>query len=306
MKGLNLTLTLVVLLAFAPVVAVAGAKAEVVEQIARQFSRALGKEAVDFGGDRATRELAQRLIREGGSETVERLGRIANVADASTIRSLRGVSGTALRHLDDLPEHQLVHGIGTLARPDVARGLSAFGSEAAAKNALRAEMQLPGAGLSLVRQFGDDGVSAARRLNDTQANLLLKPDRVQVVRSLTDTGRRSLLDALASNPSAQTQVIRTTGRTAVGSIAVVSGAVVLWQSAEVTLAPIETTVTHPDGTVQRTTTPLGAQVAATVPNVAVKLSTSLTRIGIAGMIGMTFIGTTVLLLRHRRLVRAKR
>ena len=276
------------------------AGAEAVELVSKQFRRTLGREVVEFGGERATRELAERLVREGGEGTAARLGRIATAGEPSTIRALRTVPGRALRHLDDVPDGELVRAVGTLARPGVAEGFTSLGSDALRSAALRAEMRLPGAGAGLVREFGDDGLRAAGRLSDNQANQLLKVDRVAAVRRLSPEGRRALLDAVASNPAAQVQVIRTAGRVTAGGIAVVAGGAVLWHASDVALAPSERVVTHPDGTIERTTTSVGGQAAAALPDVAGKLAPSVTAIGYAAAAALGVVGCTAVVLRHRR------
>jgi hypothetical protein len=284
----------------APQAALAGPAAEGVELLARQFRRALGSELVEFGGERATRELAERLIREGGEGSAARLGRIARASEPSTIRALRDVPATSLKYLDDVPDAQLVRAVGTLARPGVNETLGALGTNAARSAALRAEMRLPGAGARLVREFGDDAVEATAKLTDNQANQLLKVERVTAVRRLAPQQRRALLDTVAANPAAQVQVIRTAGRTAAAGVAVVAGGVVLWHATDVALAPTEQLVTHPDGTVERTTTSIGGQAAAAIPQIAQTYVPAVTLIGYAAVGGATLLGGTALLLRHRR------
>jgi hypothetical protein len=283
-----------------PRLASAGPAAEGVELLARQFRRALGHEFVEFGGERATRELAERMIREGGEGSAARLSRIARASEPSTIRALRDVPARSLKYLDDVPNDQLVRAVGTLARPGVNETLGALGSSAARSAALRAEMRLPGAGAKLIREFGDDAVEATAKLTDNQANQLLKVDRVTAVRRLAPQQRRALLDAVASNPQAQIQVIRTAGRTAAAGVAVVAGGVVVWHASDVALAPTERIVTHPDGTVERTTTSIGGQAAAAIPQVAQTYAPTVTAIGYAAVAGMTLIGGAAVYLRHRR------
>ena len=285
----------------------AGVASEAAEQVGRQFAKSLGREAIEFGGERATRELAERLIREGGEGSVARLTRVARAGEASSIRALRNVPGQALRHLDDVPEADLVRAVGTLARPGVAAGVTSLGSDALRSAALRAEMTLPGAGAALVREFGDDGLNAAARLGDTQANQLLRADRVEAVRRLSAANKRAMLDALVARPEAQVQVIRTAGRATVGGLAVVAGGVAVWHATDVALAPTETLVTHPDGTVERTTTSVGAHAAAAMPNVAEKVVPAMTAVGYASAAGLAVVGCTAVVLRHRRLAaRARR
>lgn len=285
----------------------AGVASETAEQVGRQFARSLGREMAEFGGERATRELAERLIREGGDGAAARLTRIARAGEPSTIRALKNVPGQALKHLDDVPEGDLVRAVGTLARPGVAGQVTSLGSDALGSAALRAEMRLPGAGATLVREFGDDGLQAAARLGDTQANQLLRPDRVQAARRLSVANKRAMLDALASHPGAQVQVIRTAGRTAVGGVAVVAGGVAVWHATDVALAPTETIVTHPDGTVERTTTSVGAQTAAAMPNMIEKAAPAMTSIGYAAVAALAIVGCAAVFLRHRRLAsRARR
>jgi hypothetical protein len=295
-----------VMLAGAATRAEGGVASEAAEQAGRQFTKALGKEAAEFGGERATRELAERLIREGGEQSAARLGRIARAAEPSTIRALKGVPGQSLKHLDDVPEAELARAVGTLARPGVAQGLTSLGSDAVASAALRAEMRLPGAGATLVREFGDDGFRAAGQLGDTQANQLLKPDRVEVVRRLTAENKRALLDKLVAHPDAQVQVIRTAGKVAGVGVAVVAGGTVLWHGTDVALAPTERIVTHPDGTVERTTTSVGAQAAAVMPQVVEKAVPAMTAVGYAAVAALAIVGCAALLLRHRRLAAARR
>ena len=283
-----------------PRLASAGPAAEGVELIARQFRRALGRELAEFGGERATRELAERLIREGGEGSAARLSRIARASEPSTIRALRDVPARSLRYLDDVPSDQLVRAVGTLARPGVNEALGALGTSAARSAALRAEMRLPGAGAQLVREFGDDAVEATVKLTDNQANQLLKVDRVTAVRSLSSPQRRALLDAVAADPQAQVQVIRTAGRTAAAGVAVVAGGVVLWHATDVALAPTERILTHPDGTVERTTTSVGGQAAAAIPQVAQTYVPTVTALGYAAVAGTTLLGGTAVYLRHRR------
>ena len=284
----------------APSFAPAGLAAEGVEVVAKQFRRTLGKELSEFGGDAATRELAERLIREGGEGSAARLTRIARVGEPSTVRALRDVPAESLKYLDDVPNDQLVRAVGTLARPGVNDTLAALGSSAARSAALRAEMQLPGAGARLAREFGDDAVSASAKLTDNQANQLLKVDRVEVVRRLAPQQRRALLETVASNPQAQIQVIRTSGKVAVGGVAVVAGGVVLWHATDVALAPTESIVTHPDGTVERTTTSIGGQAAAAMPQIAQTYLPAVTSLGYASVAATALLGLTALFFRHRR------
>jgi hypothetical protein len=284
----------------APRAVPAGPAAEGVELLARQFRHALGNELVEFGGERATRELAERMIREGGEGSAARLTRIARASEPSTIRALRDVPAASLKYLDDVPNDQLVRAVGTLARPGVNETLGVLGSSATRSAALRAEMRLPGAGAKLIREFGDDAVEATAKLTDNQANQLLKVDRVTAVRSLAPAQRRALLDAVAANPAAQIQVIRTAGKTAAAGVAVVAGGVVVWHATDVALAPTERIVTHPDGTVERTTTSIGAQAAGAIPQVAQTYVPTVTAIGYAAVAGLTLVGGSAVYLRHRR------
>jgi hypothetical protein len=303
---MNRAMKLVCVIAFgalivaAPAAVPAGPAAEGVELLARQFRRALGHELTEFGGERATRELAERLIREGGEGSAARLTRIARAGEPSTIRALRDVPARSLRYLDDVPDDQLVRAVGTLARPGVNDALAALGSSAARSAALRAEMRLPGAGARLVGEFGDDAVETAVKLTDNQANQLLKVDRVTAVRSLAAPQRRALLDAVASNPQAQVHVIRTAGKVGAAGVAVVAGGIVLWHATDVALAPTERIVTHPDGTVERTTTSIGGHAAAAIPQIAQSYVPAVTAIGYATVGGATLFFLTKSFVGRRR------
>src|SRR5688572_18482409 len=83
----------------APSFAAAGVAAEGVEAVAKQFRKTLGRELTEFGGGAATRELAERLIREGGEGSAARLTRIARVGEPSTVRALRDVPAESLKYL---------------------------------------------------------------------------------------------------------------------------------------------------------------------------------------------------------------
>jgi hypothetical protein len=161
-------------------------------------------------------------------------------------------------------------------------------------------MRLPGAGARLVGEFGDDALAASAKLTDNQANQLLKVDRVEVVRRLAPPQRRALLEVVAADPAAQVQVIRTAGKVGAAGVAVVAGGVVLWHATDVALAPTERIVSHPDGTVERTTTSIGGQAAAAIPQVAQIYVPAVTVIGYAAVAGATILGLAALVFRHRR------
>jgi hypothetical protein len=302
-RAMNLFCAVVVFgatLIASPASAHAGPAAEGVELLARQLRKALGNELAEFGGEAATRELAERLIREGGEGSAQRLSRIARAGDASTIRALRDVPARSLKYLDDVPEDQLVRAVGTLARPGVGDTLASLGSNAARSAALRAEMRLPGAGARLVGEFGDDALAASAKLTDNQANQLLKVDRVTAVRRLAPPQRRALLEVVAADPAAQVQVIRTAGKVGAAGVAVVAGGVVLWHATDIALAPTERIVSHPDGTVERTTTSIAGQAAAAIPQVAQIYVPAVTVVGYAAVAGATILGLAALVFRHRR------
>ena len=146
----------------------------VLRSLSSYFGKASAKEVgerlAEYGGEAAVRQLAQKAATEGGRETVERIAVLAGKHGPETIRGLNQVDQVVpvLKSLGELPEESIDIAIRRLAADGAERQLSkniaTFGTRA-----LKTELQHPGVGTRLVRDLGDDGMSAAEKLTTNEA-----------------------------------------------------------------------------------------------------------------------------------------
>lgn len=298
-----------VLIFIACVVAVAPTRiahaqeAEVVTTIGKEIVDALGKDAVEFGGDTAARQTANRLVTEA-TESVGNTGariakaqveRILASGRESLIFDLKSLSGKSLLLLEDVTDEALPSAVGTLARPGVGEAIESLSSITLQKAALAGETRLPGVGLKLVQHYGVEGAQLATDLTEDQANSVIAALRPNAINSLSSADRSKLLNALSSRADAR--VFNFQGIT--GSLVVVASGVVLWHGIDVTLSPDERVTELPDGTVIREKTSVGSRAVEAMPAAVRELSTPLIWTGVTLALGAIMI-SGILLFLHRR------
>src|SRR5688500_11458491 len=106
-------------------------EAAVVTALAGQTVRALGKDAVEFGGEAAARETVKRLLAEAGESAGSAGGRVAKAqverilatGREGVILDLKSLSGRSLPLLEDVTDEALPAAVGTLARPGVSKAI---------------------------------------------------------------------------------------------------------------------------------------------------------------------------------------
>lgn len=280
-------------------------EAEIVTTIGKDVVEALGKNAAEFGGETAVRQTVGRLLAEaaetgGGAEAriaAAQVRRIIACGNESIIFDLKSISGKSLPLLEGLPEGALPSAVGTLARPAVREGIGSIGSATLRKAALGGEMRLPGAGLKLVKQYGEEGAALAQTLTEDQANSVIAAMRPSAVNVLPRAERTSLLNALASRADAR--VFHLSGAT--GPLLVVAGGVVIWHGIDVVCAPNETVIERPDGTVIRERKSIGSQAVQMMPSVARELSDATKWTGITLAAGIALAASLFLRRRHKML-----
>lgn len=259
-------------------------EAAVVNAVGRQMVKTLGKDAVEFGGEAVAKQTARRLLAEagesageaGGRVAARQLERVALSGRGATVFELKALSGKSLLLLDDVADDALPAAVSTLARPGVSAGIEKLATTAIQKAALAGETRLPGAGLKLVSNFGDDGVKLAIRLTEDQANSVIAALRPAAIKAMPAAERSGLIGTLLKNPGAR--VANFGGVT--GPLVVVAGGVVVWHGIDVALAPQERVTEMPDGTVVREKISVGARAVDTVPAALTAASTPLLWTGV--------------------------
>lgn len=133
------------------------------------------KELADAGGEAAVRELGERLVREGGEVSLEQAARLTSRHGPKVLRAIdQAPSAPAiLRALDELADDAVRPAIQRLAAGRQGRELADVVARFGAP-ALQAEVRLPGVGGRLVRDFGNDGIQLAARLDVDQATQLAR------------------------------------------------------------------------------------------------------------------------------------
>lgn len=278
-------------------------EAEVVTTIGKEIVDALGKDAVEFGGDTAARQTANRLVTEATESVGNTGGRIAKAqverilasGRESLIFDLKSLSGKSLLLLEDVTDEALPSAVGTLARPGVGEAIGSLSSITLQKAALAGETRLPGVGLKLVQHYGVEGTQLATDLTEDQANSVIAALRPNAINSLSSAERSKLLNALSSRADAR--VFNFQGIT--GPLVVVASGVVLWHGIDVTLSPDERVTELPDGTVIREKTSVGSRAVEVMPAAVRELSTPLRWTGVTLALGAIMISGILLLMRRR-------
>jgi hypothetical protein len=279
-------------------------EAEVVSVLAKEIIEALGKDAVEFGGDKVARQTANRLMVEatesagagGGRIAKAQIERVLATGRDALVFDLKSISGKSLLLLQDVGDESLPAALGALTRPGVDSGIESLGSTALRKAALAGEIRLPGAGLKLVQYYGVEGAQLVTKLSEDQANSLIAALRPNAINALPSAERSGLLNAVASRPEAR--VFNFENIT--GPLVVIAGGIVIWHGIDVTLARDERVTELPDGTVVRENAGLGSRAVQTVPMTAHELSTPLKWTGVTLGVGATLIVGLLLWPRRKR------
>ncbi len=286
-----------------------GQEAQVVGTVVKEIAEGLGEHAAAFGGDEIAEQTAKRLVIEatevagnsGGKIAEAQVGRIAACGNEAAIFNLKTLHGQALPLLDDVPSKALPSAVATLVRSGVTRDLESLGSMALKREALAAEMRLPGAGLELAKDFGEEGATAARQLTEDQANSLLETVRPAELRSLPATERTQLLQSLAKHPEAQLANFGIP----TGPLVVVAGGIVLWHAADLALAPEEDVYVDADGIAHHKKVPPFAIATRAMPAVAHEIAGLFGWAGISLAAGVSVVLALYVWLHHRRAVHRK-
>ena len=146
----------------------------VAKAILKYFGKEGSEEAAEFLSQKGSQELLERVTskaaKEGGDEAMEQVAKLAGKHGPEALAALDNVPNLLpiMKVLDELPPGQINAALVRLAagKPgrELAEGIGKFGLAA-----LRSELKHPGVGLSLVRNFGEEGAELAARLTTDQA-----------------------------------------------------------------------------------------------------------------------------------------
>ena len=278
-------------------------EAEIARVIGQEIVEALGKNALEFGGDEIARTTAFRLLAEAtesAGQTGGRIGRIQierilAVGKGSLIFDLKSITGKSLLLLSDVSEDGLPAALSTLTRPGVEDGIESLVSISLQKAALSAEVRLPGAGLKLVTCYGSEGAQAATKLSEDQANSLLVVARPSAINALPSIERSSLLKALARRPEALVLNLGSKN----GPLLVVEGSTVIWHASDVSLPADQGVTELSDGTAELDTPSLCSGAMGHSPPVGDHLLNSLKWVYASAALGAVPIIGLLVGLRRR-------
>jgi hypothetical protein len=282
-------------------------EAQIVEQVAKEIAEGLGKDTVEFGGDEVVQETAERLVSEAAGALGEssaqivkmQVERVVATADEAAIFDLKLIPGDQLPLLAKVSDGDISSAVVTMARPGVVDGLESLGTMTLKQEALAAEMRLPGAGLKLVENFGEEGADIVPNLTEDQANSLLSGTRPHVLGGLPKQERFELLNAVCSRPDAR--VFNWEKPT--GPLIVVAGGVVgvvIWHAEDLMLSPDVRVTEMPDGTVIQEKTSIGSRVIQALPQVGSAMSRTFVVLGIWAIAALSVALMANIWLRHRR------
>lgn len=174
------------------------------KQLAKYSARESGEQSAEVltreAGEQLAKRVGGRLADEGGEAAVEGAGRLVARGGGDVLRALDSAADPMpiIRALDDLPTEDVARAAGRLAAGASGRELSELTTRHGAK-VLRAELAHPGLAAKFAKNFGDDGLELATRLNRTQATELAR--HADDIGQLAPATRTRLMDRIAEKPA---------------------------------------------------------------------------------------------------------
>ncbi|EMI18009.1 hypothetical protein RMSM_05052, partial [Rhodopirellula maiorica SM1] len=171
----------------------------VVKAIVKYFGKEGAEQATEFLAKNASKEVMQRVTtmaaREGGEEAVEQVAKLTAKHGPEVLTALDNSTAVlpVIKALDEIPATQVRTAIGKLAAGESGKALSAAVTRYGAK-ALETELKHPGAGLVLLKHFGDDGAELAGKMTSDQAIVIARhADEIAALPAAQRTGVLSLI-----------------------------------------------------------------------------------------------------------------
>ncbi len=171
----------------------------VVKAVVKYFGKEGAEQATEFLAKSASKEVIERVAtmaaREGGEEAVEQVAKLTAKHGPEVLMALHN-SATVLpvmKALDEIPASQVRAALGKLAAGESGKALSTAVTRYGAK-ALETELKHPGAGLVLLKHFGDDGAELASKMTSDQAIVIARhADEIAALPAAQRTGVLSLI-----------------------------------------------------------------------------------------------------------------
>ncbi len=171
----------------------------VVKAVAKYFGKEGAEQASEFLAKNASKEVMERVAtiaaREGGEEAVEQVAKLTAKHGPEVLFALDNTATIlpVAKALQELPESQVRTALAKLAAGESGKTLGAavtrFGSKA-----LATELKHPGAGLVLLKHFGDEGAELATRMSSDQAIVVARhADEIAALPTAQRSGVLSLI-----------------------------------------------------------------------------------------------------------------
>ena len=168
---------------------------ELAETLVRQGGSRAARELAEVGGETAVREMLETAAREGGEELVQKSTKYALAHGPLAVGALRAAPARMVGALDGLPAPLVRPALHAAAREPqvVTRIVTEFGGEG-----LEVVARHPGVGTRLVTTCGADGGRAGRNLTTDQAVSLTR--HADDIAQLPPAQRSAVLDKIARSP----------------------------------------------------------------------------------------------------------
>lgn len=175
---------------------------EVLEILTRSGGKNATEELAEYGGERAIRELVEKVAMEGGEQLVGEVVALAKSQGPRVIKAIEADPVVMTRALRSIPEDKIA---GSLAESMRNPGLIAKLTRRHGAEALELSASHPGVGAKVIDEFGESGLKAARALETEDMITLAK---VKGLNDLPSTSRRDFLETLGRNPKGVNQAIK--------------------------------------------------------------------------------------------------
>ncbi|WP_345684104.1 hypothetical protein [Novipirellula caenicola] len=171
----------------------------VVKAIVKYFGKEGAEQATEFLAKNVSKEVMERVAttaaREGGEEAVEQVARLTAKHGPEVLMALDNSTAVlpVMKALEELPASQVRVALGKLAAGESGKALSTAVTRYGVKT-LETELKHPGAGLVLLKHFGDDGAELASKMTSDQAIVIARhADEIAALPAAQRTGVLSLI-----------------------------------------------------------------------------------------------------------------
>ena len=167
----------------------------VIERLFKNASVDAAEQLAEMGGKSAVRELLEKSSAEGGEALVKRVAEYGMAEGPAAIRIIGRSPAVLVKALDGLVPPLRSAALRALERdPEVLTQFAALYG----RSALEVAVRHPGVGVSLMEQFGEQGIKVAGNLSNDEAILLAR--HASEIKSLAPLERANVLETVGKIP----------------------------------------------------------------------------------------------------------